>query len=60
MVKIAQIEKCDGCGTCTDNCPTQILAVENGKISITDASLCTECANCKLSCPNKVLEMETK
>ena len=58
MIKIANIEKCDGCGTCVDNCPVEILQVVNGKITITQVSLCTACGTCKISCPNLVLEVE--
>lgn len=58
MIKIGKIEKCDGCGSCTDNCPTEILKVVNHKISITDISLCAECGTCEMSCPNRVLILE--
>ena len=58
MIKIDNIEKCDGCGSCTDNCPAEILKVVNNKISVTDISMCTECGTCEIWCPNRVLLVE--
>jgi NAD-dependent dihydropyrimidine dehydrogenase PreA subunit len=49
------IDKCQGCGDCVDNCPNQILAVveEDGKkyaMVTGDPDECIGCLSCESSC----------
>jgi NAD-dependent dihydropyrimidine dehydrogenase PreA subunit len=38
-------------------CPTDVLKVVDGKITVTDIDGCVGCFNCELSCPDFVLEV---
>lgn len=56
MVTIINLESCDGCGSCVDNCPVEVLAVSNGKVAVVDSSMCTDCGCCVIACPHNVLQ----
>ena len=57
MINIVNIEKCDGCATCSDTCPVEVLAVIDGKIRVVDGEMCTDCYACVEVCPNFLLEV---
>lgn len=42
---------CAGCGTCTDHCSTDALAVVDGKATV-DMAKCALCGYCGAYCPN--------
>jgi ferredoxin len=50
------IEKCTGCGTCTDVCPTEAIRIENGKARI-DME-CIDCGACPRACPEGAIRMQ--
>lgn len=54
-VKI-DLEKCDGCGTCVDICPT-VYEVRNGKPTVLNADYCLACMVCVVECPNNAIEI---
>lgn len=56
MIKILSIEKCDGCETCSSNCPVGVLEVKNEKVIIADSNMCTDCGICVEVCPKRVIE----
>lgn len=43
-------DKCIGCGACVKVCPTDAVALDNGKARV-DSSKCIGCANCVGVCP---------
>ena len=49
-------EKCTGCGTCTDVCPTEAIIIENGKAEITLG--CIDCGACPRVCPEGAIKMQ--
>jgi Fe-S-cluster-containing hydrogenase component 2 len=42
-------EKCTGCGSCTDVCPTEAITIRDGKAVITLD--CIDCGACPRVCP---------
>lgn len=56
MLHLSNIDRCDGCGLCVDNCPLGVLEVKAGKVTVSDGDLCTDCGICREVCPNGVIE----
>ncbi|MHC1636349.1 MAG: 4Fe-4S binding protein [Candidatus Methanospirareceae archaeon] len=61
MPAVIDKEKCDGCGTCVEECPVEAISlVEEGgeKYATVNAEECTECETCIDVCPNEAISME--
>lgn len=57
MVTI-DVEKCQGCGDCADNCPATILEVVDGKAQVTgDMADCLGCETCVASCEHDAVTL---
>ncbi|MGE5809717.1 MAG: DUF362 domain-containing protein [Nitrospirota bacterium] len=48
-------EKCSGCGTCSEICPTEAIRIEDGKAGITMD--CIACGACPRVCPEGAIKM---
>ena len=58
MVEIKiDLSKCDGCGTCADNCPVCVYVIENGKSEAVNVSECLVCRACEVQCPNSAIQV---
>lgn len=61
-IVVIDIDRCKGCGLCTNVCPVNILALSqdmfNAKgyhpVVVTDAEKCIGCASCARICPDVV------
>ena len=59
---VIDVDRCKGCGLCTNVCPAKILALSqdafNAKgyhpVMVTDAEKCIGCASCARICPDVV------
>jgi len=49
------VEKCVGCGRCTEVCPHGVFDMNERKSYITDKDSCMECGSCSLNCPAKAI-----
>lgn len=50
VVPVIDSEKCDGCGTCVDACPVNVLEVKNKKCVVVNPDECIECQACEATC----------
>ena len=50
-------EKCNGCATCVESCPSEALSLEEEKIKVDD-SACIDCGVCVDECPTEALTLE--
>jgi len=48
-------EKCTGCGSCVERCPTKAVEVVNGKAVIVRPDDCTYCTDCEAYCPAEAI-----
>jgi NAD-dependent dihydropyrimidine dehydrogenase PreA subunit len=44
------VDKCNGCGKCTQVCPHAVFKLQDGKAQIVDADACMECGACAMNC----------
>lgn len=45
------LDKCDGCGTCKDTCPTSVFEINDGKSKVVNLKDCLVCRACEVQCP---------
>ena len=51
------VEKCTGCGKCTEVCPHGVFVMNERKAQIGERDLCMECGACALNCPARAIEV---
>lgn len=57
MAVTVDSEKCNGCGACTEVCPSDALSIKDEK-AVVDAEACIDCEVCVEECPSEALTME--
>jgi ferredoxin len=57
MPAIVDASKCDGCGTCQDNCPSDAIKVEE-KVAVVKEENCIDCNACQDNCPTQAVTMK--
>ena len=50
-------EKCTGCESCIDACPSEAIKMEEGK-AVVDPDTCVDCGVCVDECPVEAISME--
>ncbi len=50
-------EKCTGCETCIEECPSEAISMVEKKACI-DADSCVDCGVCVDACPTEAISME--
>ena len=51
------LEKCTGCESCIDACPSEAIKMEEEK-AVIDADTCVDCGVCVDECPVEAISME--
>ncbi len=50
-------DKCGGCKSCVDVCPTEAIAISDDGKAVVDSDTCGECGACVDECPNEALSL---
>jgi ferredoxin len=50
-------EKCTGCESCLESCPSEAIKMDSGKAKI-ERDACVDCAVCVGECPVEAISME--
>jgi nitroreductase/NAD-dependent dihydropyrimidine dehydrogenase PreA subunit len=50
--------RCTGCGLCLDVCPSDVLALENGQVTLTREG-CFGCDHCAAVCPTEAITIDS-
>jgi len=50
-------EKCTGCESCVDECPSEAISMVDEKAEI-NADTCVDCGVCVDTCPAEAISME--
>ncbi len=51
------VEKCIGCGRCTEVCPHAVFSAEEEGVYIQDHDACMECGACAINCPIQAISV---
>ena len=57
MVAIIDKEKCDGCATCVEACPSEAISIGDDEKANVNAEECVDCEACVDECPNQAISM---
>ncbi len=57
MAAKVDVEKCTGCESCVDACPSEAIAITEEK-AVIDADNCVDCEICVEECPVEAISME--
>ena len=57
MAAIVDVEKCNGCETCVEECPSEAIEMVDEKATI-NAETCVDCGACVDACPSEAISME--
>ncbi len=49
-------DKCTGCGSCTDVCPSDVFEIVDGKSTAPNVAECIECCACVSGCPEEAIK----
>ena len=52
------VDKCIGCGMCTQVCPHAVFAMPEAKAQIVNRDACMECGACARNCPVGAITVE--
>jgi len=52
------MERCIGCGMCTQVCPHSVFIIEEKKAVMSARNLCMECGACMRNCPVSAISVE--
>ena len=50
-------EKCNGCETCVEECPSEAISMVDDKAAV-DLETCVDCSVCVDVCPAEAITME--
>jgi ferredoxin len=50
-------QKCNGCETCVEECPSEAISVVDEK-ALVDTDTCIDCGACVEACPEEAISME--
>lgn len=52
------LNKCTGCGTCADVCPSEVFDIVDDKCQVARPDDCTSCETCVAECPEEAIVLE--
>ena len=56
MAAKIELEKCEGCGDCVEDCPTTSISIVDGKAVVVEDE-CIDCQMCMDHCKQGAIEM---
>ncbi|MEC4675729.1 MAG: 4Fe-4S binding protein [Nitrospirota bacterium] len=51
------VEKCEGCEECVNNCPVNVFQMKDGKADPFQVDLCEGCETCTSVCPTEAITL---
>ena len=50
-------DKCTGCGTCEEVCPSKAISMDKNDKPVVNDTVCTDCGICVIDCPSEAREL---
>jgi ferredoxin len=60
FVAVTDQTLCEGCGTCTEKCPTAALSLTSDEVAQVNPDRCIGCGLCVVSCPTEAVRLEPR
>jgi len=57
MAATVDVEKCNGCESCVEECPSEAIKMADDKAEI-NIETCVDCGVCVDACPSEAISME--
>lgn len=57
MAATVDVEKCNGCESCVEECPSEAINMAEEKANI-NIETCVDCGACVDACPSEAISME--
>ncbi|MGB2806193.1 MAG: 4Fe-4S binding protein [Sedimentisphaerales bacterium] len=57
MAATVDAEKCNGCESCVEECPSEAIEMADDKANI-NVETCVDCGACVDACPSEAISME--
>ena len=57
MAAKVDAQKCTGCESCLESCPSEAIKMNNGK-AVIDPDTCVDCGVCVGECPVEAISLE--
>ncbi|HPO16201.1 MAG TPA: 4Fe-4S binding protein [Candidatus Hydrogenedentes bacterium] len=57
MAAIVDADKCGGCKSCVEVCPTESITINEDGKAVVDPDSCGECGACVDECPNEAINL---
>ena len=57
MATTVDVEKCNGCESCVEECPSEAINMADDKANI-NVETCVDCGACVDACPSEAISME--
>lgn len=57
MAAIVDVEKCNGCESCVEECPSEAIEMVDEK-AVINVETCVDCGACVDACPSEAISME--
>ena len=57
MAAIVDVEKCNGCESCVEECPSESIEMADEK-AVINVETCVDCGACVDACPSEAISME--
>ncbi len=59
MPAIVDKDKCDGCKSCEEVCPTESIKVQDANVAVVIDEECIDCNACMDACPSQAITMSS-
>jgi len=57
MAAVVDVEKCTGCESCVEACPTEAITINDESKAVVNEDECVDCGSCVDACPEGAISL---